>query len=301
MLARPSPLIALGNPKKDGLALWNYIQPFLTKHKGPEFPTQGWVPGVLGLPRVRELEWNEPWVALNPYQDSKPRDITALLVYLTGEIAPEPCRKCRDGKGPFKHCVMMAREAKPGPLRSVFSCSNCFYHYGQTYCTHKGWGERRGAIISELMMKTDPESLSKTMDELLLEKSIELGEKLKVAAAEAPVFVESTVNDSPASATPVTPAAGETPTSQPAQAADDAADDGEQPMAMDVDTAEMADGAEDHVAEDASSIVMDDPPNPVWERYGHKAIEMAEPERQYAQWRGNNPCLPEMPSANNDR
>ncbi|KAK5661201.1 hypothetical protein OQA88_11092 [Cercophora sp. LCS_1] len=292
MLAKPSPLKALGNPQADGVALWHYIQPVLTIHKGPDFPIKGWVPGVLSLPRVRELGWNVPWVSTNPFLDSKPRDVTALLMYLTGEVAPEPCKKCKDGKGPFKQCVMMAREAEPGPLRAVFSCANCFYHYGQTYCSHKGWGEKRGIIISELMMKSDPESLSMTMDELLYRESIRLGGKPKVATPEASTAINNAPNNnagaatsgaSAASAAPAAPPTGTIP--QIAQSAEEeAVDEASSAMDMDNGLGELVEMAGEDPVEEVSAEPPRDRPNPVWERYGYKAIKMAEPGRRYTQW-----------------
>lgn len=131
----------------DEEALWNYIQPYLTKHNGTILPTKGWVRQLIGLPQVREPDWNIEWLTEHPFLDSQPRDISALLMQLTGEPAPHPCNKCRIGRGPFNSCIMISSKAESGPIGSIFSCANCFYHYGQIYCTHKEWGAERAAKI----------------------------------------------------------------------------------------------------------------------------------------------------------
>jgi len=129
------------------LELWKYLQPHLIKHKGPVPPKTGWVRQLLPLPRVRDLDWNEAWLVEHPFLDSKPRDVSALIIQVTGELAPQPCEKCRNGRGPFKSCIMMSSKAHSGPLHNVVSCANCFYHFGQTYCTNKELGRQRADNI----------------------------------------------------------------------------------------------------------------------------------------------------------
>jgi hypothetical protein len=120
------------NPSEDRKDLWGYLQQFLVRHKGPVPPDKGWVGELITLPRVRDLEWNVMRQAQHPFQDSKERDVSAMILQLTGEPAPQPCTRCMSGKGPFKGCIMIAREAHLQPLRTVISCANCFYHYNQT-------------------------------------------------------------------------------------------------------------------------------------------------------------------------
>ncbi|KAK1755580.1 hypothetical protein QBC47DRAFT_413331 [Echria macrotheca] len=142
-------------PAGDWKTPWAYLQQFLIKHKGPKLPEKGWVKELICLPRVRELEWNDGWLSLHPFHDSQPRDVSSLIIQLTGEEAPTPCRKCSEGRGPYKGCIMMARNAHFSPLMSVFACANCFYHYGQTYCSHKAWGERRATEFLEMRQNID--------------------------------------------------------------------------------------------------------------------------------------------------
>lgn len=134
----------------DWKPLWQYIQPFLVRHKGPAPPKKGHVKELVVLPRVRDLRWNDSWVASHPFLDSLPRDVSSLVIQLTGEPAPAPCSRCAEGKGPFDTCVMMSRRAHDNPLRNVFACAGCFYHFGQSNCTHRSWGAHRAAKIMEV-------------------------------------------------------------------------------------------------------------------------------------------------------
>jgi hypothetical protein len=42
---------------------------------------------------------------------------------------------------------MISARADSGPLGAIFACANCFYHFGQTACSHKSWGEARSKRI----------------------------------------------------------------------------------------------------------------------------------------------------------
>lgn len=141
---------------EDAQEFWSYLQPYLVKHKGPTIPPQGWVRCLITLPRVRDLDWNEPWLATHPFTDTHPRDISALVLQMTGDPAPTPCGKCRDGKGPFRSCIMISSKAEAGPMGAILSCANCFYHFNQTYCTHKQWGAERGSRILKSRAQGEP-------------------------------------------------------------------------------------------------------------------------------------------------
>lgn len=131
----------------DTNALWNYIQPYLVKHKGRNIPSSAWVQELLSLPRVRDPDWNEAWISTYSFKDTLPSNISALVLQITGEIAPKPCKKCSKGLGLFKSCVVISRKANEGPIRSIISCANCLYHAGQRDCTHRQWGRKRAAEL----------------------------------------------------------------------------------------------------------------------------------------------------------
>ncbi|KAL2134695.1 hypothetical protein VTI74DRAFT_11099 [Chaetomium olivicolor] len=134
-------------PNGEVETLWNYLQPYLIKHKGPTIPDRGWVQELLPLPKVRDLDWNIPWLETHPFNDTKSRDISALILQVTGDPAPKPCKRCSEGKGLFRSCIMISTRAPAPPLLSIFGCANCFYHCGQTNCTNKQWGAQRAQRI----------------------------------------------------------------------------------------------------------------------------------------------------------
>lgn len=119
-----------GNPED----MWEYILPFLKVHK--TIPDTNWVRHVIHLPRIRDLKWNEERNKDHPYRDSHPRDITALIVYITGSEAPTPCSSCVEGKGPLLGCIMISPAASEEARASVLACANCYYHCGQSQCSN---------------------------------------------------------------------------------------------------------------------------------------------------------------------
>jgi hypothetical protein len=184
---------------------WSYLQPYLTKHKGPTIPPLGWVSRLITLPRLRDPDWNVPWLATHPYTDTHPRDISALVLQVTGDPAPTPCGKCREGKGPFRSCIMISTKAEPGPLGAILSCANCFYHFNQTYCSHRQWGKERGGRI--LHSRAQGEPFDDLLEGLRVEEErgdagVEEHEGDTVAIEDD--YMEYTVDDSTAG-TPLTP------------------------------------------------------------------------------------------------
>lgn len=126
----------LNPPKGDFNELWEYIRPRLAMYKGHDVPTLGWVDKMIHLPRVRDLHWNTPFTNIHPFRDYKPRDISSMIMHVTGEEAPRPCTKCEEGNGPFKGCVMISRDVSGLLAKALSSCANCTYHYGARHCSH---------------------------------------------------------------------------------------------------------------------------------------------------------------------
>ena len=113
---------------------WRYIAPYLNpKTSHNPIPTTGHVPDILALPRQRDIGWN-PY-RKNDFFERKPRDISAMLIYITGTLAKNACTRCVDHRGPFKGCVVIHKKATDSVRESITSCSNCFYHGTQTNCS----------------------------------------------------------------------------------------------------------------------------------------------------------------------
>jgi len=108
--------------------LWRYIQPFLDEFRNRPIPGAYRVPQLLALPRVRELEFNpRRHGGKCRYADKEERSVAALLVYLTGILASQPCSSCVKGRGVFKRCIKISPNASWGV--NIENCANCWYSH----------------------------------------------------------------------------------------------------------------------------------------------------------------------------
>ncbi|KAI1840953.1 hypothetical protein JX265_010425 [Neoarthrinium moseri] len=118
----------------DEVAIWtwkNTIHPHLQDTPVSPIPARGHVQDLLPLKRVRGISFNP----LGPkFFESRPQDISALIIQLTGNKAIVPCKRCQQGKGPFAGCFVISPDAPLHVRRLVTSCANCFYKGNQTYC-----------------------------------------------------------------------------------------------------------------------------------------------------------------------
>jgi hypothetical protein len=116
-------------------AMWDYIRPHL--HSTKTIPASGHVKELLPLPRVRDLKWNPN--CIQGFIEKVPRDVSCMIIQVTGEEAPAPCTECVKGKNPFDGCVVIARDAHPDVRSRMISCANCNYHGLQNRCSIKQW------------------------------------------------------------------------------------------------------------------------------------------------------------------
>lgn len=124
------------------LEIWNYIRPHLTQFT--ECPDSSWIPELLALPRVRDIVWNDTYMAHHGFTDKVSRDVATLVVQVTGEIPPKTCSRCRDGnKGPFGECIVISSQAPIDARLGFTGCASCIYNGQGTYCTLKFWGKKR--------------------------------------------------------------------------------------------------------------------------------------------------------------
>lgn len=109
------------------LELWQYIRTHLDVFKNKPIPKRCWVPDLLALPRVRDLKFNPRRSGKRPYVDTDDKKVAALLLYLTGKVALQPCSKCTNGKGAFDGCVKLSPNAFLGA--NIQNCANCWYSH----------------------------------------------------------------------------------------------------------------------------------------------------------------------------
>ncbi|KAK4665677.1 hypothetical protein QC763_403925 [Podospora pseudopauciseta] len=75
-------------------------------------PAKVWTKTVVGVGVKRDHRRN-PMYNWQPHADCE-----AALAHSRGDIAPEPCDRCREGQGRFAECVVM-----PGKFKGA--CTNC--------------------------------------------------------------------------------------------------------------------------------------------------------------------------------
>lgn len=114
--------------------MWKYVQQFTVVHRG-EIPEKMYVRDFLSLRRLRALEWNDAWIASHRFKDSVARDVSSMIMQITGPYAPNPCTRCKGGHGPYKGCVTMPPDAPVHTQFMIYGCANCVYHGRQTHCS----------------------------------------------------------------------------------------------------------------------------------------------------------------------
>lgn len=131
------------------LEIWNYIRPHLSSFT--ECPDSSWIPELLELPKVRDIVWNNTFVAHNVFKDKVSRDVATLIMQVTGEIPDKTCSRCRDGKGPYGECIVISSEAPIDARLAFAACASCIYNGQGTYCTLKFNGKKKAEEAAESM------------------------------------------------------------------------------------------------------------------------------------------------------
>lgn len=84
----------------------------------------------IDLPRVRNFELNPKFTG--DFNVKWGSNSLALAVYLTGDEAEKPCKRCKSRSGPFVGCVLPAKSVRD-QIASV-TCANCRYNWQGKQC-----------------------------------------------------------------------------------------------------------------------------------------------------------------------
>ncbi|OTA90402.1 hypothetical protein M434DRAFT_370207 [Hypoxylon sp. CO27-5] len=85
-------------------------------------------------PALRSVEWNQYRIQ-GGFKPRTGADYSSVMIYVSGQINPNPCRNCRLKNGPFTHCVV----APPSVLAlssPKHVCANCTYQNQHKKCTN---------------------------------------------------------------------------------------------------------------------------------------------------------------------
>ncbi|KAI0431161.1 hypothetical protein F5Y09DRAFT_340972 [Xylaria sp. FL1042] len=109
---------------------------------------------LVDQPALRPVEWNKFRVA-GSFVPRTAHDYSSLMIYLSGQVSPNPCRNCLLRNGPFARCVV----SPPTVLANStlrHACANCTYQNQYKKCTNEPISEQEKARaeLQRSMMRT---------------------------------------------------------------------------------------------------------------------------------------------------
>ncbi|KAI5920977.1 hypothetical protein F4810DRAFT_680479 [Camillea tinctor] len=85
-------------------------------------------------PTLRQVEWNQ-YRQQGGFVPRTPHDYSSLMIFISGQVNPNPCRNCLLRNGPFARCVV----SPPSVLAQStlrHACANCTYQNQYKKCTN---------------------------------------------------------------------------------------------------------------------------------------------------------------------
>ncbi|RYP08929.1 hypothetical protein DL764_001582 [Monosporascus ibericus] len=86
-------------------------------------------------PTLRQIEWNQHR-QYGGFVPRTPHDFSSLMIYASGQVNPNPCRRCILKNGPFARCIV-----SPPPVLAQstlrHACANCTYQNQYKKCTNE--------------------------------------------------------------------------------------------------------------------------------------------------------------------
>ena len=86
-------------------------------------------------PAIRKIEWNS-YRPMGGFVPRTPHDFASLMIYVSGQVSPNPCRRCILKQGPFARCIV----SPPMVLAQSqlkHACANCTYQNQYKKCTNE--------------------------------------------------------------------------------------------------------------------------------------------------------------------
>ncbi|KAK8096475.1 hypothetical protein PG999_012419 [Apiospora kogelbergensis] len=83
---------------------------------------------------IRQIEWN-PNRQNGGFVPRTPHDFSAMMIFICGQVNPNPCRNCRLQNGPFARCIVAPPEVLA--ISTIkHACANCCYQNQHRRCTN---------------------------------------------------------------------------------------------------------------------------------------------------------------------
>ncbi|KAI0471210.1 hypothetical protein F4859DRAFT_110389 [Xylaria cf. heliscus] len=112
-----------------------------------ELPLHPLAQALGNQPTLRPVEWNQ-YRQQGGFVPRTAHDFSSLMIYLSGQMNPNPCRNCLLRNGPFARCVV-----SPPSVLAVstikHACANCTYQNQYKKCTNEPISEQE-KIRSEI-------------------------------------------------------------------------------------------------------------------------------------------------------
>ncbi|KAI3322594.1 hypothetical protein HD806DRAFT_131692 [Xylariaceae sp. AK1471] len=114
----------------------------------PEFsnaqqPAHPLAQALIDQPTLRPVQWNQ-YRQQGGFVPRTPHDYSSLMIYISGQVNPNPCRNCLLRNGPFAQCVV-----SPPAVLAIsalrHACANCTYQNQYKKCTNEPISEHEKA------------------------------------------------------------------------------------------------------------------------------------------------------------
>lgn len=123
-----------GSIRSDISAWQSALQSLPPAFSNAEVPVHPLARALVGQPTLRPVEWNQ-FRQQGGFVPRTAHDYSSLMIYLCGQVNPNPCRNCRLRNGPFARCVV----APPSVLAVStlrHACANCTYQNQYKKCSN---------------------------------------------------------------------------------------------------------------------------------------------------------------------
>lgn len=116
-------------PAHDGLPAWNSLTSFLSNgFQCLSLSENQLARDLAEQPAVRPVEWNR--YRRHRYDPRDWYDYCAFMIYVSGEVNPDPCKYCQSLLGLFERCVIPHHSIRTASGMGHV-CANCTYHNRQ--------------------------------------------------------------------------------------------------------------------------------------------------------------------------
>ncbi|KAI1500304.1 hypothetical protein F5X99DRAFT_386659 [Biscogniauxia marginata] len=120
--------------RSDVIAWHSALQSLPEEFRNNPLPIHPLAQALADQPTLRPVEWNQ-YRQQGGFVPRTPHDYSSLMIYISGQVNPNPCRNCLLKNGPFARCVV----SPPSVLAQStlrHACANCTYQNQYKKCTN---------------------------------------------------------------------------------------------------------------------------------------------------------------------